>query len=170
MLPPLVLRRGMLMTIWSWMLVVFATPIILPYDRPLFPTHSARKIPYNMRQVSMNETVHLDEQAPLYTMKKLLTRGRYNRRLATMHVACIDAWYEYSQIISLLSLTVGRFPCQATSIQQPLSNGLHLPHRCKPSICWQLPSSLPRPLLKAGSGYIRLPYAVLLSSFASSSM
>jgi hypothetical protein len=132
MLPPLVLRRGMLMTIWSWMLVVFATPIILPYDRPLFPTHSARKSPYTMRQVSRNETVHLDEQAPLCTMKKLLTRGRYNPRLATMHVACIDAWYEYSQIISLLSLTVGRFPCQATSILQPLSNGLHLPHRCNP--------------------------------------
>lgn len=132
MLPPLVLRRDMLMTIWSWMLVVFATPIILPYDRPLFPTHSARKSPYTMRQVSRNETVHLGEQAPLYTMKKLLTRGRYNRRLATMRVACIDAWYEYSQIISLLSLTVGKFPCQVTSIQQPLSNGLHLPHRCNP--------------------------------------
>lgn len=72
MLPPLVLRRGMLMTIWSWMLVVFATPIILPYDRPLFPTHSARKSPYTMRQVSRNETVHLGEQAPLYIMEKSL--------------------------------------------------------------------------------------------------
>lgn len=78
------------MTIWSWMLVVFATPIILPYDRPLFPTHSARKSPYTMRQVSRNETVHLDEQVPLYIMEKLFTRGRYNRRSATMHVACIE--------------------------------------------------------------------------------
>lgn len=63
-------------------------------------------------------------------MEKLLTRGRYNRRLATMHVACTNTWYEYSQIISLLSLSVGRFLCQATSIQQILSNGIHSPHRC----------------------------------------